>query len=81
MNMSFEAYDNLTAKLEKIENIDAKWLPEPKDLDERLSDKNEMDVCFLIWLSLTVTDVLDAEAITKRQVLMKKLYESVELTD
>lgn len=81
MNMTFEAYDNLTVKLEKIENIDAKWLPDPKDLDERLNEKNEMDVYFLIWLSLTVSDALEAEAITKRQALMRKLYEYIELTD
>lgn len=81
MNMTYDDYDRLTEELLKIENSDSSWLPEKKDVDERLDMSREEDVIFLLWLSLTVAGAISPEAAAKRQTVLRKLYDTVVLTD
>lgn len=81
MNMTYDDYDRLTEELLKIENSDPGWLPEKKDVDERLDMSREDDVIFLLWLSLTVAGAVNPEAAAKRQAVLRKLYDTVILTD
>ena len=48
MNMTYDDYDRLTEELLKIENSDPSWLPEKKDVDERLDMSREEDDIFLL---------------------------------
>ena len=81
MHMTYDDYDRLTEELLKIENSDPSWLPEKKDVDERLDMSREEDVIFLLWLSLTVAGAISPEAAAKRQTVLRKLYDTVVLTD
>lgn len=81
MKMTYDDYDSLTEELLKIENSNPEWLPEKKDVDERLDMSREDDVIFLLWLSLTVAGAISPEAAAKRQTVLRKLYDTVVLTD
>ena len=81
MNMTYDDYDRLTEELLKIETSDPSWLPEKKDVDERLDMSREEDVIFLLWLSLTVAGAISPEAAAKRQTVLRKLYDTVVLTE
>lgn len=81
MIMTYEAFDTLTERLAKIENSDPNWLPEQSEVEERLNMECEADVLFLLWLSLTMAGATVPEDAVKRQTVMRKLYDTVVLTD
>lgn len=79
--MTYSEYDQLTETLCKIENPNPKWMPDKSDVEERMDMNNTDDVLFLLWLSLTTAGVQIPEDATKRQSVLRKLYETVILVD
>ena len=81
MNMSYEAFDKLEEALMKIENIDPFWLPTEEDIQERIDVQREEDIVFLIWISLTAKEISCSEDAGRRRAVMRKLYETLILTE
>lgn len=81
MQMTFLAFDCLTEQLLKIENIDPTWLPDEQDIQECIDANREEDVAFLLWLSLTVNTDSKPESVNRKKAVMRKLYDTLFLTD
>lgn len=79
MRMTYQEYDQLTDLLLKIPNTAPAWLPDEADVEEHLDTENEEDLHFLLWLSLTVTEPVEREVAIRRQRILRKLYQTIEL--
>ena len=79
MILTYQEYDKLAETLSKIPNIDTAWIPDEQDVEERLDLCKEDDLFFLLWLSLTVTEPVEQEAVIRRQRILRKLYQTLEL--
>jgi hypothetical protein len=80
MNITYEEYDRMQERLEKIPNPSVTWLPTEDDLNNHVIKDPEKYLQFLFWLTITTSPVSDEDKSNLRAV-NRILYEKIIFVD